>query len=389
MTIPAPLTPPECDLRNFPYMPLDVVRLRDSDMSASEDPEIFRTAVLAWCVSWHQIPAASLPDDDAAIARLVGMGRDVEGLRRLRAAGALRGFVKCSDGRLYHPVVAEKAMTSWQAKQAQRDRTEKARQVRLSQNKSLPVTDVVTERVTEIVTDPVTASNVREGKGEEGKDKITTSLRSAVIPDWIPQESWTAFVEMRRKIKAPLTEHGKLLIVAKLLRLGGRATAAAILDQSTMNSWKGVFPVKHDGADARNNQKSSNLDNTLAGIELALAGAGGTDDGPKAPEDAEPQPDACHGPGGEPARLDHRPAPIAARAEPEGMGEPVRDLGAGVPARRDQSRTSQPEIPDFLRRSGGHTWAGNSRGLRALSAGTEPGREAEILPPELADHRHV
>lgn len=114
--VPAPLTPPDCDLRDFAFMPLDVVRLRDSDMAAVLDAEIFRSAVLSWAVSWHQVPAASLPDDDAAIARLIGMGRDVKGWKKLRAAGALRGFVLCSDGRLYHRVVAEKAVESWEKK---------------------------------------------------------------------------------------------------------------------------------------------------------------------------------------------------------------------------------------------------------------------------------
>lgn len=155
--LPDPMTLPECDLRDFPYLPLDVIRLRDSDIAAVGDAEVFRCAVLAWCVSWHQIPAASLPDDDAAIARLIGMGRDVKGFRKLREAGALRGFVKCRDGRLYHPVVAEKAVTAWQSKNTQRNRTEKARTARLLQ------------RVKSSVTDDVTQSKVREVKEREEK----------------------------------------------------------------------------------------------------------------------------------------------------------------------------------------------------------------------------
>ena len=118
--LPEPLTPPDCDLRDFSFMPLDVARLRDSDLAATPDAEVFRTAMLSWCAAWHQVPAASIPDDDAVVARLVGLGRDVNGWRKLRAAGALRGFVKCSDGRLYHPVVAEKANESFAKKQSYR-----------------------------------------------------------------------------------------------------------------------------------------------------------------------------------------------------------------------------------------------------------------------------
>ena len=34
MSQPEPLTPPECDLRGMPFMPLDIVRLFDSDLYA-------------------------------------------------------------------------------------------------------------------------------------------------------------------------------------------------------------------------------------------------------------------------------------------------------------------------------------------------------------------
>jgi hypothetical protein len=127
---PEPLTPAASDLRDFPYLPLDVVRLRDSDMAAVEDAEAFRAAVLLWCASWHQVPAASLPDDEAALCRLAGYGRDMKAWRRSRSGGAMRGWVLCRDGRLYHPVVAEKANDALAAKQAQREKTKAARAAR-------------------------------------------------------------------------------------------------------------------------------------------------------------------------------------------------------------------------------------------------------------------
>jgi hypothetical protein len=91
-------------------MPLDVVRLRDSDLATTPDGEVFRVAVMSWCASWHQVPASSLPDNDAILARLMGFGRDLKGWKKVREAGGLRGWKLHSDGRLYHPVVAEKAL---------------------------------------------------------------------------------------------------------------------------------------------------------------------------------------------------------------------------------------------------------------------------------------
>lgn len=107
-------------------MPLHVARLRDSDLAAEGHPEGCWYAVLLWSASWHQLPAASLPDNDSVLARLCGLGRDLRTFRK-RRDDALRGWVKCSDGRLYHPVVAEQAMSAWKSKIEQRHRAECAR----------------------------------------------------------------------------------------------------------------------------------------------------------------------------------------------------------------------------------------------------------------------
>lgn len=113
--LPAPLTPEDCNLQDFAFMPLDVARLRDSDMAAYESPEACWAAVLLWSAAWHQVPAASLPDDDRFLAKAAGYGRVVKEWANVRE-GALHGWIKCADGRLYHPVVAEKALESWKAK---------------------------------------------------------------------------------------------------------------------------------------------------------------------------------------------------------------------------------------------------------------------------------
>lgn len=117
-------------------MPLDVVRLRDSDLAATETAEAFRAAVMLWCASWHQLPAASLPDDDRVLANLAGYGRVVKEWQKERE-GALRGWVKCTDNRLYHPVVAEKAVEAWRGKLERQWRTECARIKKFGQRHSI------------------------------------------------------------------------------------------------------------------------------------------------------------------------------------------------------------------------------------------------------------
>jgi hypothetical protein len=118
---PKPMTPSECDLRGLPFMPLDVVRLVDSDLFALSTGDEFKAAVALWCKSWLQRPAGSLPDDDRVLAHLSGAGSAWPALRAM----ALRGWVLCADGRFYHAVVAEKANQAWKLRQSQRDKAAK------------------------------------------------------------------------------------------------------------------------------------------------------------------------------------------------------------------------------------------------------------------------
>lgn len=194
----APFTAPEVDLRDFHYMPLDVVRLRDSDTAVMTSGDGFRAAVLLWCAAWHQLPAASLPDDDRLLANYAGFGRAVAAWMAIREE-ALRGFVKCSDGRLYHATIAEKAKEAWESKLQRRKRTEAARAARHVADKAtvaapepaaISVTETVASSVTETVAISVTeavassvteaaAASVTSSRGEERKEE-ESSLRSDI-----------------------------------------------------------------------------------------------------------------------------------------------------------------------------------------------------------------
>jgi hypothetical protein len=50
-------------------MPLDVVRLQNSETWAIADGWAAKALVNLWTRSWHQVPAGSLPDDDKPGAR--------------------------------------------------------------------------------------------------------------------------------------------------------------------------------------------------------------------------------------------------------------------------------------------------------------------------------
>jgi hypothetical protein len=146
--LPAPLVPTEVDLRDFQYMELDVRVLRDSRFAAQVSGDAFRAGVLLWCAAWHQVPCGSLPDDDVELANLAGYGRFAKEWRKVRAE-ALTKFVKCSDGRLYHEEVSEKALAAWNSRllhhyEKARDRLRKANKARETKGMQ-PLPDVTFE----------------------------------------------------------------------------------------------------------------------------------------------------------------------------------------------------------------------------------------------------
>ncbi len=182
-----PPVPADLDLRDFQYMPLDVVRLVDSDLTAIASGDEFKAAVTLWCKAWHQVPAASLPDDDRMLAHLSGYGRDVKGWMKVRAV-ALRGFELAEDGRLYHPVIVEKAIEAAEAKRRRREQTEaatKARLERKEQRNGADATPSNEQRNVGCDDQRNETRNVDQGKGREGKGNIDDGIGDArdPIPD--------------------------------------------------------------------------------------------------------------------------------------------------------------------------------------------------------------
>ena len=114
----APLTPPDCDLRDFGYMPLDVRRLLTSDtwLEAADDPKLGHVLICLGGI------LASSPGGIAAGQR--SGARPIRHVRRaewgLLRERAMKDWRLCSDGRLYHPVVAEKALEAWLERLAHR-----------------------------------------------------------------------------------------------------------------------------------------------------------------------------------------------------------------------------------------------------------------------------
>lgn len=73
--------------------------------------------------------------------------------------------------------------------------------------------------------------------------------RAFALPDWIPAESWEAWMEVRKKLRAPNTDRALRLAVGDLekFRADGH-DPASVLDNATKRGWRGLFPPSNSGS---------------------------------------------------------------------------------------------------------------------------------------------
>ena len=116
-----------------------------------------------------------------------------------------------------------------------------------------PQTALETASNSALNTAPQTAHIYRQETMTKTKTKRNTKEKDlAVILDSYTEnaeliEALEGFVEMRKRIKAPLTEHALSLLLKKLDGLGRSDTEKVeIVNQSVMNNWKGFFALKQE-----------------------------------------------------------------------------------------------------------------------------------------------
>lgn len=93
--------------------------------------------------------------------------------------------------------------------------------------------------VTRNVTASVT-SNTEKRREEKKETPIGFEL-----PDWVPKAEWDSFVEMRTKLKSPLTNRGKTLALAALTKLKSEGhDPRRVIDEAVLKGWKSFYAPK-------------------------------------------------------------------------------------------------------------------------------------------------
>jgi len=80
------------------------------------------------------------------------------------------------------------------------------------------------------------------------KHKALSKEKSIVIlPEWLSNEKWAAFLEVRKVLKSPMTDNAQQLAFNQLQKWKNEGKdPIAIIDRSILNGWKGFWLTAED-----------------------------------------------------------------------------------------------------------------------------------------------
>lgn len=227
-----------------------------------------------------------------AMVPLAALGDRRLGLRDLRVLGVLYGYAN-TDGVCWPsraaiaeatglPVTRVSEVTARLVRLGWLRKSHEGRTVyRVSRTaevtESVTVTDSVTGyrksdcKITDSEMLGVTDSVTQEYTSEQTSNRPTTRAQRARVdlepPDWISRERWAEFLEHRRAIKAPMTDvaQKRALAVLAQYRMQGH-DPNAVLEQSIVNGWRGLFPLKGGQGGGRGGEQAR-IQGTVAALQ--------------------------------------------------------------------------------------------------------------------------
>ena len=95
-------------------------------------------------------------------------------------------------------------------------------------------------------------ANPDQSQKKPNQEPLTTNQQpkkeatdvAVVLPDWLPLETWDAFIKMRKRIKKPPTDYAVKLLINKLdgFRAKGQ-DVKEILERSITSSWQDLYEI--------------------------------------------------------------------------------------------------------------------------------------------------
>jgi uncharacterized protein YdaU (DUF1376 family) len=197
----------------------------------------------------------NLPDDDRFIAGYLGV--DVRVWMRLKGGLIGLGKLFVENGQLRNnkadevvaTALAKVTHTRHAGKVSAESKARKSAATR-NENNTLGSTDVETGAATSVLSRETEIKNKLETNvsSNTGASETEARLESKsfwkTVPDGVPLEPWRAFLRMRRDKHKPVTNDTAKMLFEELAKLRGQGhDSAAVLRQSVLNSWTGLFPI--------------------------------------------------------------------------------------------------------------------------------------------------
>jgi uncharacterized protein YdaU (DUF1376 family) len=181
----------------------------------------------------------ALPDDDAVLAQVCRLTADAWSMH---SAVLKAFFTKADDGLLHQKRIDVEIAKAQLNRSMSVTRARKAAEARWSKNA------------------PSIASSIAPTMLEECPSPSPTPLKTKakaasvfVLPDWVDSEAWAGYVEMRQKLRKPLTDRAKTLAIKELEGLRGNGQdPVAVLNKATMKSWMSLYPASDNGTPSQN-----------------------------------------------------------------------------------------------------------------------------------------
>jgi hypothetical protein len=167
-------------------------------------------------------------DDDAAAAL------DIE-------ADQVAAIMAAFDGK----VMENQSLTGWTKRQPRREDSGVAARVKAHRERKQ---NDVKRNVTQCNAPDADADADADAENEAKASKRVRASAVFVIPNWLSQEAWDGWVQMRKGKRCAPTVHAMKLAIDTLdgFRRNGH-NPDQVLNQSTMNSWTALYEVKTNG----------------------------------------------------------------------------------------------------------------------------------------------
>ena len=193
-----------------------------------------------------------LPADPAALYRLCGAQSTGE---RQAIESVAKEFFTNGDGLLRHARCDEQIAKEGKLIEEWREAGKRGAQKRWGndrvghrvahQNPNGVAIASYTHTYPQPQTQPQTHSAAVDLDSHSPKRKTTARAAPFVLPEWIPENQWNAWVEARTKRKNPPTNWAKKLAVNRLADLRDQGhSPALVLAESAFNGWAGLFEPK-------------------------------------------------------------------------------------------------------------------------------------------------